>query len=265
MQFLNLVVHLIWLDNIRLLVLMSEFDDHVAIMGDWMPLSPNARALFSSMIGDGVMGRSVAESSTENRDGSLCLEPDVQVASRSTDQNKEIQDSVFGNIRSQWNTLSEQKLSSCGSPVERMAARAGFNGLRLDTESIGPNDLSENQEIQTPCLTIPPDLNPATLLDSPISRSNNSLVMPSPTTGKFSFATNSTSRYSTLMTNNPDNGKENIFEEIDASSFVFKPVRESSPFPYTGAASKVIILLFPSRHVNNTCRLRHYMHLLMLG
>lgn len=89
--------------------------------------------------------------------------------------------------------------------------------------------------------------------------------MPSPTTGKFSFAPNGTSRNSTLMTDNPDKGKDNLFEEIDALSFTFKPVTESGSSPYTGAACKVIILLFPSRHVNNSCRLRHYMHLLMLG
>ncbi|CAA2997525.1 probable WRKY transcription factor 2 isoform X1 [Olea europaea subsp. europaea] len=216
---------------------MSEFDDHVAIMGDWMSLNPNARALFSSMIGDGVIGRSVAESSTENRDGSLRLEPDIQVPSRSTDQKNEIQNSLVSNIRSQLNPLSEQKLSSHGSLVERMAARAGFNAPRLNTESIGPNDLSQKQEIQTPCLTVPPDLSPATLLDSPVFLSNT-LVMPSPTTGKFSFAPNGTSRNSTLMTDNPDKGKDNLFEEIDALSFTFKPVTESGSSPYTGAACK---------------------------
>ncbi|KAL2473186.1 putative WRKY transcription factor 2 [Forsythia ovata] len=213
---------------------MSEFDDHVAIMGDWMPLSPNGRDFFSSMIGDGVMRRSVAQSSTENRDASFFPEPEMQIVSGSTDQKNEIQDSVVGNIRSQSNPLSQQKVSFRGSLVERMAARAGCNAPRLNTESIGPNDLSQNQQIQSP----PPDLSSATLLDSPVFLSN-SLVMPSPTTGKFSFAPNGSSRNSTLMTNNPYKGKVNLFEEIDASSFAFKPVMESGSSLYSGASSKV--------------------------
>lgn len=68
--------------------------------------------------------------------------------------------------------------------MERIAARAGFNAPRLNTESIKPADLSKNQEVRSPYLTIPPGLSPATLLESPVFLSN-SLVLPSPTTGNF--------------------------------------------------------------------------------
>ncbi|KAJ1420556.1 hypothetical protein SESBI_14302 [Sesbania bispinosa] len=57
----------------------------------------------------------------------------------------------------------EQKSSSRGGLVERMAARAGFNAPRLNTEGIRSTDLSLNSDIQSPYLTIPPGLSPTTL------------------------------------------------------------------------------------------------------
>ncbi|KAL0399031.1 UNVERIFIED_CONTAM: putative WRKY transcription factor 2 [Sesamum radiatum] len=119
-----------------------------------------------------------------------------------------------------------------------MAARAGFNAPRLNTESIRAADLSKKPEVLSPYLTIPPGLSPTTLLDSPVFLSN-SLVLPSPTTGKFLFAPSGNNQNSSLMTGNPDKGKENTFEVTNASSFAFKPVAESASFPYFNAANKV--------------------------
>lgn len=65
-------------------------------------------------------------------------------------------------------------------------------------------------------------------------------VLPSPTTGKFSFAPIGDYRDSTLMACDSDKGKENNFEDINASSFAFKPITESASFPYFAATNKVI-------------------------
>lgn len=65
-------------------------------------------------------------------------------------------------------------------------------------------------------------------------------VLPSPTTGKFSFAPSGDYRDSILIASDSDKGKENSFEDMNASSFAFKPIAESASFPYFAAANKVI-------------------------
>ncbi|KAL2483795.1 putative WRKY transcription factor 2 [Forsythia ovata] len=217
---------------------MGGFDDHVAIMGDWMLPSPSPRAFFSSMVGDEVMTRSGTESGNENRGGSFFPGPEMQIESRKFDQKDETQSSVVDDETIKSNVLSEQKTSSRGGLLERMAARAGFNAPRLNTESIRPSDLSQNPDVRSPYLTIPPGLSPTSLLDSPVFLANNSLVQPSPTTGKFSFVPSNIGN-SMLLTGYPDKGKENTFEDVNASSFAFQPVVESGSSVYFGAASKV--------------------------
>ncbi|XP_011095658.1 probable WRKY transcription factor 2 [Sesamum indicum] len=211
---------------------MGGFDDHVAIMGDWMPPSPSPRAFFSSMISDDVAARPTANSECENKSVPPFQGPEGH------DQKDQIQASVGGDEPSNSNAPVEPKLSSRAGLVERMAARAGFNAPRLNTESIRAADLSKKPEVLSPYLTIPPGLSPTTLLDSPVFLSN-SLVLPSPTTGKFLFAPSGNNQISSLMTGNPDKGKENTFEVTNASSFAFKPVAESASFPYFNAANKV--------------------------
>lgn len=65
-------------------------------------------------------------------------------------------------------------------------------------------------------------------------------VLPSPTTGKFSFAPSGDYRESGLMIGDSDKGKENNFEDTNASSFAFKPMTDSASFPYLNATNKVI-------------------------
>ncbi|CAI9787833.1 unnamed protein product [Fraxinus pennsylvanica] len=217
---------------------MGGFDDHVAIMGDWMPPCPSPRAFFPSMIGGEVMARSGAEYGNENRSGCLYTGPERQIESRNVDQKDEIQSSVVDIETIKSNVLLEQKMSSRGGLLERMAARAGFNAPRLNTESIRTADLSQNPDVQSPYLTIPPGVSPTSLLESPIFLANNSLVQPSPTTGKFSFLPSNIGN-SMLMAGNSDKGKENTFEDVNASSFAFQPVMESGHSFNFGAASKV--------------------------
>ncbi|KAL6547016.1 WRKY Transcription Factor [Orobanche minor] len=118
---------------------------------------------------------------------------------------------------------AEPKLSSRGGLVERMAARAGYNVPRLNTESIiRPPDLYAKRDVGSPYLTIPPGLSPTALLESPVFLSN-SLVQPSPTTGKIPSVPSGNNRDSTLMTDDRN------YEDAKASSFVFRPAAESAP------------------------------------
>ncbi|KAM1276501.1 hypothetical protein ACFX13_029706 [Malus domestica] len=209
---------------------MAGIDDNIAIIGDWVPPSPSPRAFFSSMLVDDIGSRSILEPHNNNRT------EDFFLGAREGDNNGKnwSQGNVSGEDITEVGSFPEYKSNSRGGLVERIAARAGFNAPRLNTESIRSSDLSHTSDIRSPYLTIPPGLSPTTLLDSPVFLSN-SLAQPSPTTGKFPFASNGHGRSSTLMPESPD--KNNFFEDINAS-FAFKPVAESGSF-FLGLTGKM--------------------------
>jgi WRKY transcription factor 2 len=63
---------------------------------------------------------------------------------------------------------------------------------------------------------------------------------PSPTTGKFSFGNipNANGRSSAFISEALDKSRDNFFEDINTSSFAFKPFGESGSFPL-GTTNKV--------------------------
>ncbi|KAJ4725446.1 WRKY transcription factor [Melia azedarach] len=199
---------------------MAGIDDNIAVIGDWVPPSPSPRTFFAAISGDDISSR---EPPSENGANELFLGSQEHMASRNTDR----KDMMQADASTELGRFSEQK--------SRLAARAGFNAPRLNTESIRSSDLSLNPEVRSPYLTIPPGLSPTTLLESPVFLSN-SLAQPSPTTGKFPFIPNGNGRNSTFMSEAPDKSKDNIFEDIN-TSFAFKPVAESGSFSL-GATNK---------------------------
>ncbi|XP_052208232.1 probable WRKY transcription factor 2 isoform X2 [Diospyros lotus] len=215
----------------------GRFDDHVATAGDWMTPSPSPRAFFSAVLGDDIGSRSILEPPVGNKTRALFSECEEQIISRKSHEKDGLVVEGAGDQLKKSNAFSEEKMSSRGSLVERMAARAGFNAPRLNTEGIRPADLSANPDVRSPYLTIPPGLSPTTLLESPVFLSN-SLAQPSPTTGKFPLTTSANGRSSTLNMEAPDKSK-NFFEDINTSSFAFKPVVESGSSPFMGSASKM--------------------------
>nr|USN24506.1 WRKY transcription factor [Panax notoginseng] len=215
---------------------MSGFDEHVSIVGDWMPPSPSPRTFFSSMLGDDVSFRSISESMGDDKSGALFPGNEEHNMLVNAD-GKDREQTDAADCSTNPGPFSEQKMSSHGGLLERMAARAGFNAPRLNTESIRPADLSQNSEIRSPYLTIPPGLSPTTLLDSPVFLSN-SQVQPSPTTGKLPFTSSGNGRSSMFMMGEPDKSKDNFLENMNTSTFAFKPVAESSPSLFLGAVSK---------------------------
>ncbi|KAL8205766.1 hypothetical protein R6Q57_009317 [Mikania cordata] len=188
---------------------MGRFDDHSGINGDWMSPSPNPQSFFRTMLVDGAGSRSgsVSAKSDRNNDGGFTFPgPDRQTV------NQGMKTGEFG----------EQKTGSRAGLVERMAARAGHNAPRLNTDIIKPVESSQNQQAQSAYLTISPNLSPGSFLDSPVFLSN-SLVQPSPTTGKFQFAPNDN--------NNGNRSKHNFFGESNNTSFAFKPLLDSATLP----------------------------------
>lgn len=201
-------------------------DEDTGIPGDWVPPSPAMRTFFSTMVGCNVgAGSTTIPPGDNGNDG--CL------------------GGGLGN--------SAQKLCSRGSGdggglVERMAARAGFNAPKLNTESVRSADLL-NPAIRTPFWTInSPGLSPTTLLDSPVFLSN-SLAQPSPTTGKFPFGTSGNSKGSMMISEVSGRSKDDLFEDATTSSFAFKPDSDLRSATFTGArtASKSS---FPSIEVS---------------
>ncbi|EPS60797.1 hypothetical protein M569_14004, partial [Genlisea aurea] len=187
---------------------MGAFDEQVSITGEWMPPSPTARSFFSS-------------ATTNDEDDGIaavgCKEEEEERERRITSGNS---DEHEGDAKPPSNSFFDSKATSRGNLVERMAARAGFNAPRLNPESFRPPGIPKHSDGQPPfVMTIPPGLSPTTLLESP--------VLPSPTTGKFSFGgaapcgnggRSSSSSSSALVRD-------------DDKSFVFKTVAESIPVP----------------------------------
>ncbi|XP_075494640.1 putative WRKY transcription factor 2 [Primulina tabacum] len=215
---------------------MVGFDDHTSIMGEWVTPNQSPSGGLSSMISDNVKTSSVAVSVSENKSGHLFS---------GNSDNKDQARSVVGDEAC--NSNAARQMSSRGGLVERMAARAGIKVPRLDTDRIRPADLSKIPEVQSPYLTIPPGLSPTTLLDSPVFLSNLS-VLPSPTTGKFSFASTGNNLYPALMTEDRGMGKRNTCVDFDASSFAFQTMAESGLSHCFNTVNKV----------NPSCSLRPY-------
>ncbi|XP_073047978.1 probable WRKY transcription factor 2 isoform X4 [Primulina eburnea] len=174
---------------------MGGFDDHAAIMEDWMFPRPSPRAFFPSLVSDNNAAKSYTESVHDN---GTVLAPEVQDASRNTVGKNGLRACVMVEKGSNINVSAEGKMGSCGGLMERITARTGFNAPRLDTESIRPSESSKSTEVPSPCLAIPLGLSPTILLDSPVFLSNP-LVLPSPTTGKFSFAPSGSVQNSSSM------------------------------------------------------------------
>lgn len=158
---------------------MAGIDDNVAIIGDWLPPSPSPRAFFSAMLGDNVGSRPILEPAGFNKTEELFLGPREDTVSRDASIKDASQDSDSGNQLTEVGSYSEQKSNSRIGLVERIAARAGFNAPRLNTESIRSSDLSLTSDVRSPYLTIPPGLSPTTLLDSPVFLSNSLVSMKS--------------------------------------------------------------------------------------
>ncbi|CAI9299269.1 unnamed protein product [Lactuca saligna] len=145
---------------------MGGFDDHGGIIGDWMPPSPSPRSFFAAVLGDDPGSRSVPDppkNDTNKDTGFTFPGPNPQIGSENGDATK--------------------------------STRAGHNAPRLNTEIIKSSDNSQTQ--QSPYL-FSPGVSPTSFLESPVFLSN-SLVQPSPTTGKFQFVPNGNGRSSMMF------------------------------------------------------------------
>lgn len=146
---------------------MAGIDDNVALAANWGLPSPSPRTIFSRMLGEDDATRpQILETPGSATTKELFQGTQDPNSTGKSNINDRMEDGASSGQLTDTSLLSEQKPSSRGGLVERMAARAGFNAPRLNTESIKPADLLLNSDVQSPYLTIPPGLSPTTLLDS---------------------------------------------------------------------------------------------------
>ncbi|XP_010545308.1 PREDICTED: probable WRKY transcription factor 2 isoform X2 [Tarenaya hassleriana] len=177
---------------------MTGFDDNVAVVSELVPFSPSPRTLFSAVLGEETSSKPVLERFLPLNQGQIGLEDVGKKGSSQTSLQ-----------------LSEEKPTSRGCLGERIAARAGFNALKVKTENV-----------RSHCLTITsPGLSPATLLESPVFLLNPS-AQPSPTTGKFSSS-------------GPSDATDDEFFDDIGGSFTFQHVSRSSSSFIPGTTAKV--------------------------
>ncbi|CAL0308453.1 unnamed protein product [Lupinus luteus] len=226
---------------------MAGIDDSVALATEWGLPNPNPGINFSRMLGEDNVTRSVSDPSGNGRTGFVFPGTHEQAETGKGDVNDSSQDGDSGDQLTDSSFTAYHKSNSRGALVERMAARAGFNAPRLNTDSIGSTDLTLSTDIQSPYLTIPPGLSPTTLLDSPVFLAN-ALAQPSPTTGKFPFISNGNVRSSELSSDAPEKYKENL-DHFYASSFAFKLATDSGSSFYYGAERKVNPTTAPQQSV----------------
>ncbi|GLT83783.1 hypothetical protein SLE2022_020540 [Rubroshorea leprosula] len=217
---------------------MAGIDDNVGIIGDWVPPS-SSPSFFAASLADDISSKSISETLDQGTNEGFFLGTQKLRLSANTDKENVSQTS---DQLTELGSVSEQKSGPRGCLAERVAARAGFSAPKLNTISIKPADLSINNDIPSPYLTISPGLSPTTLLDSPVFLLN-SLAQPSPTTGKFPFLPNGNGRSS--ISEAAEKSKDNLFEDINTSSFAFKPMTESSSSFFLGATSKIMPATLP--------------------
>uniref|UniRef100_A0ACD5URJ3 Uncharacterized protein n=1 Tax=Avena sativa TaxID=4498 RepID=A0ACD5URJ3_AVESA len=111
-----------------------------------------------------------------------------------------------------------QRSGSSSSLSERMQARAGFSVAKLSMPCATPAaaDSEHSGGAQSPYLTIPPGLSPASLLESPVFLSN-AMGQASPTTGKLFMHGDSNNNNLATRPEAPSN-------EDGRGTFSFKPL-----------------------------------------
>ncbi|KAK4767996.1 hypothetical protein SAY87_003137 [Trapa incisa] len=168
----------------------------------------NAPSFIESVAQNKTEGSSLGPKSTEGNPDRTC--------STSPDHSAELGSSPGLNLAPQRGLM------------ERITVRAGLSALKLNTQGIRPIHVP-NTEAPSPShlLMLSPSSSPTVLLESPVFLSNSS-VEPSPTTGRFSFVLDSSSRCLSLAPG-PDRIRvKGPVEGIDSSSFAFKPDAELS-------------------------------------
>ncbi|KAG1326741.1 putative WRKY transcription factor 2 [Cocos nucifera] len=158
---------------------MAGVEDNAAIIGEMMPWNPSHRSFLSDFKSD-EFGNQSSDSMRHGNQAKVSTSGMQDVIMNSKDEESETRIQFPSNSTSELSLLDVQKSSMRGGLAERIAARAGFTSLKLNTAEIRQvNFSSSTTDVCSLYVTIPPGLSPAALLNSPVFLSNS---MADPTT-----------------------------------------------------------------------------------
>ncbi|KAG0524666.1 hypothetical protein BDA96_07G231300 [Sorghum bicolor] len=187
-------------------------------MEDWMLPSPSPRTLMPSFFNEEFSSAPFSNIFSDDRSNKPLDEIEksktfigssAQETSQDTKDHPQTESNLFS---------ANQKSTSPGGLAERMAARAGFGVLKIDTSRVS----SSGAPIRSP-VTIPPGVSPRELLESPVFLPN-ATSQPSPTTGKLPFLM--PNNFKSTMPSVPEKSEDHSHED---SAFSFQPILRSKP------------------------------------
>ncbi|KAL6859030.1 hypothetical protein ACP4OV_018032 [Aristida adscensionis] len=203
---------------------MAGTNNGGALMEDWMLPSPSPRTLMSSFwneeFSSGPFSNiNVDNSSSKPQDGIEKSKAPLDSAREENVQDTKaslqfVDSNLFG---------ANQKSNSQAGLAERMAARAGFNLLKIDTSRV-----SSSAPIRSP-VTIPPGVSPRELLESPVFLPN-AIAQPSPTTGKLPFLMPHSFRSTIPL--DPKKAEDHLHDNY---AFSFQPTLRAKPSSFSTA------------------------------
>lgn len=233
-------------------------DGKMTVMEDWAPPpDPSPRTFMSNFMNDEFDSQLFPGLLVERVSAISLPESEKQkLAMNSKEECSEDAFNFLSNVSLEASCFDGHKSSSSKGGLAQRIARAGFNAPTIDTSHL--NMASSPSEVRSPYLTIPPGLSPTTLLDSPVFLSN-SMMQPSPTTGKISFLGNAGGliSISELDSAIPEKIKDDHAEDIASGGFVFKPHLNltSSYFPsLENKGSSAIVHRQPLQNIEPSCQ-----------
>lgn len=155
---------------------MEGMEDNAAnaIIGERMPWTPSHGSFLSDFKSDEFGSRSFSDSMLNGNQAKVPTSGKQDVIMNSKDEESETRIQFPGGSSSELSSPGVQKSRMRGGLAERIAARAGFNSLRLNTaETRQVNFSSSTTDVCSLYITIPPGLSPAALLNSPGFLSNS--------------------------------------------------------------------------------------------
>ncbi|XP_020588296.1 probable WRKY transcription factor 2 [Phalaenopsis equestris] len=207
---------------------MAGIDDKFSIFEEWGTFNPSPITFipFHDLGDGGHLGSTVSENEK------TALDYKEEVKSSASEPYSDI---FSGTVQ-----FKITKSSSRGALSERIAARAGFSTLTVNTSRNGTeNVISSPSDKISSCLVLSPGLSPTAFLESPVLLSN-SMAEPSPTTGKLPFAhTKDNTSFSTLISEETYKNNVQKIEEFCDDAFTFP--RLCSDFPFLSNAKNKFV------------------------
>ncbi|KAG0499151.1 hypothetical protein HPP92_003842 [Vanilla planifolia] len=210
---------------------IAGMEDNALGTEDWLPSNRMPKTLFLDLIGESHGFRSIQDNALQRTSlAHLQESEELGIFANASKHDWQSGNEVPKELSIGLNPFDFPKSSYRGRLADRIAGRAGFGNLTVDTSQISTatSFSSPTTNVHSPLLTIPPGLSPAILLDSPIFLSNP-LVEQLPTmvnAPSFEFSNVA----DTVVSNKT---KDSPLEDIDLPSFAFK-----LPFPLFPNAEK---------------------------